>query len=78
MLTINYNWCFVLGGLILVGSVGMFLGGVLIRIFKLEIVGMLRLNVIVTLLSAILGLAYMANCPEVNLAGFRTTYPGER
>ena len=39
---------------------------------------LLCLNVIVTLLSAIPGLAYMANCPEVNLAGFRTTYPGER
>ena len=66
------------GGLILVGSVGMFLGGVLIRVFKLEIVGMLRLNVVATLLSAILGIAYLAKCPEINLAGHSVTYPGDR
>lgn len=68
---------YLLGGLILVGSVGMFLGGFLIRILKLEIVGMLRLNVGATLLAAILGIAYLAKCPEVNLAGHRVTYPGD-
>lgn len=56
----------------------MFLGGFLIRILKLEIVGMLRLNVGATLLAAILGIAYLAKCPEVNLAGHRVTYPGDR
>ena len=56
----------------------MFLGGLLIRVFKLEIVGMLRLNVGATLLSAVLGIAYLARCPEVNLAGHRVTYPGDR
>ena len=66
------------GGLILVGSFGMFLGGFLIRVFKLEIVGMLRLSVAVTLLSGVFGLAYLASCPEVNLAGLRAEYPGNR
>ena len=56
----------------------MFLGGFLIKLFKLELVGMIRLSMISTLLAAVLGLAYLAKCPEVNLAGLRVTYPGER
>ena len=71
--------CFIyVGGLILVGSVGMFLGGFLIRLFKLEVVGMLRLSAVVTFISAALGLSYLAKCPEANLAGLQITYPGER
>ena len=67
-----------LGGLIVVGSLGMFLGGFLIRVFKLEVVGMLRLCSTVTCLSAVLGLSFLAKCPETNLAGLRMMYPGER
>ena len=32
----------------------------------------------VTFLSAVLGLSYLAKCPEVNLAGLSATYPEER
>ena len=56
----------------------MFLGGFLIKVFKFEPVGMLRLCATVTFLSAVLGLSYLAKCPEVNLAGLSTTYPEER
>ncbi|XP_053394357.1 solute carrier organic anion transporter family member 4A1-like isoform X2 [Mercenaria mercenaria] len=66
-----------LGGLILVGSVGMFLGGLLIRIFHLEIVGMLRLNVVATFIACVLGISYLAACPETQLAGLEVTYPNE-
>ncbi|KAH3854439.1 solute carrier organic anion transporter family member 4A1-like [Dreissena polymorpha] len=66
-----------LGGLILFGSLGMFLGGLLIRIFKLEMVGMLRLNVVVCVISCAFGLAYMASCPDVKLAGLQLAYANE-
>lgn len=66
-----------LGGLILVGAGGMFLGGLLIRIFRLETVGMLRLNVIVTLIAGLLGISYLAACPDVQLAGLAVPYPHE-
>ena len=56
----------------------MFLGGFLIRVFKLELVGMIRLNIGAALLTAILGVSFLAKCPEVGLAGLRVTYPGER
>ena len=56
----------------------MFLGGFLIRILHLEIVGMLRLNVIATLIACVLGLSYLAACPETQLAGLEVTYPNER
>jgi len=72
-------FCFLFAGaLILVGSVGMFLGGFVIRIFKLEIVGMLRLNVVASLIACILGISYLASCPEVKLAGFEVAYPNEK
>jgi len=56
----------------------MFLGGFVIRIFKLEIVGMLRLNVVASLIACILGISYLASCPEVKLAGFEVAYPNEK
>ena len=56
----------------------MFLGGFLIRVFKLELFGMIRLNIGVTLIAALLGIAFLAKCPETNLAGLRVSYPGER
>ena len=79
-MAINTYGCFLfyLGALIFVGSVGMFLGGFLIKVFKFEPVGMLRLCAMVTFLSAVLGLFYLAKCPEVNLAGLHATYPEER
>lgn len=66
-----------LGALIMVGSLGMFLGGLIIRVFHLEIVGMLRLNVVATFIACVLGISYLASCPETQLAGFEVTYPNE-
>ena len=60
------------------GSVGMFLGGAIIRVFKLELLGMIRLNIVVIILSALLGISFLAKCPEANLAGLRVPYPGDR
>ncbi|KAK3578698.1 hypothetical protein CHS0354_008556 [Potamilus streckersoni] len=66
-----------LGGLILVGSFGMFLGGLLIRLFRLEMVGMTRLAAIASFLAAVMGIAYLAGCPNVKLAGLEVPYHGE-
>ncbi|KAL3872884.1 hypothetical protein ACJMK2_036065 [Sinanodonta woodiana] len=66
-----------LGGLILVGSFGMFLGGLLIRLFRLEMVGMTRLAAIASFLAAVMGIAYIADCPNVKIAGLQVPYPGE-
>ena len=56
----------------------MFLGGAVIRVFKLELLGMIRINIVVSILAAILGVSFLAKCPEVNLAGLRVSYTGER
>ncbi|KAK7103249.1 solute carrier organic anion transporter family member 4A1-like isoform X1 [Littorina saxatilis] len=66
-----------LGGLIIVGSVGMVGGGVLIRVFRLEAVGMTRLMVGLNLLAAVLGVAILADCADVQLAGQEVAYPGD-
>ncbi|KAK3086229.1 hypothetical protein FSP39_015478 [Pinctada imbricata] len=68
---------FYIGGLILFGSFGMFLGGLLVRIFNLSLVGMLRLSSLSMILSAILGLSYLAGCPEVPLVGMEIPYGGK-
>ncbi|KAK3092473.1 hypothetical protein FSP39_003277 [Pinctada imbricata] len=65
---------YLIGGLILTGSFGMFLGGLLVKIFKLQLVGMLRLCTLATLISALLGVSFLAGCPEVPLAGLEVTY----
>ena len=64
------------GGLILVGSFGMFLGGLLVKVFRLEMVGMTRLCAAVAFLSGLLGIAFLAGCPETPLAGLQVTYSG--
>ncbi|XP_071080205.1 solute carrier organic anion transporter family member 4A1-like [Haliotis cracherodii] len=68
---------YLLGGLILFSAFGMVLGGILIRVFHLEGVGMARLNVGLCVLSSILGFALLAKCPNVQLAGMEIPYPGE-
>ncbi|OWF46446.1 solute carrier organic anion transporter family member 4A1-like [Mizuhopecten yessoensis] len=65
---------YLIGGLILVGAVGMVMGGVLVRIFRLEIVGMTRLSMVVALVSAALGVSLLAGCPNVNLVGLSVPY----
>ncbi|XP_061173895.1 solute carrier organic anion transporter family member 4A1-like [Saccostrea echinata] len=66
---------YLIGVLILVGSFGMFLGGLLVRIFRLETLGMIRLSTVSTLLASVLGIAFLAGCPEVPLAGLKVAYP---
>ncbi|XP_022333584.2 solute carrier organic anion transporter family member 4A1-like [Crassostrea virginica] len=80
-LTEQYNLDFdtsgyLIGGLILVGSFGMFLGGLLVKVFRLEMVGMTRLCAAVAFLSGLLGIAFLAGCPETPLAGLQVTYSG--
>lgn len=65
---------YLIGGLILVGAVGMAMGGVLVRIFKLQIVGMIRLSMLTTLASAVLGVSFLAGCPNINLVGLSIPY----
>ncbi|XP_033734181.1 solute carrier organic anion transporter family member 4A1-like isoform X2 [Pecten maximus] len=65
---------YLIGGLILVGAVGMVLGGVLVRIFRLETIGMTRLSVLVSLASVALGTSFLAGCPNVNLVGLSVPY----
>ncbi|KAK3092693.1 hypothetical protein FSP39_005930, partial [Pinctada imbricata] len=67
-----------IGGLILFGAFGMFLGGFLVRIFNLSLVGMLRLSSLTMIMSAVLGLSYLAGCPEVPLVGMEIPYDGRR
>ena len=50
----------------------------IIRIFKLELLGMIRINIVAKILGALLGISFLAKCPEVSLAGLRVAYPGER
>ncbi|XP_033736434.1 solute carrier organic anion transporter family member 4A1-like [Pecten maximus] len=69
---------YLIGGLILVGAVGMVLGGVLVRIFRLETIGMTRLSVLVSLASAALGTSLLAGCPNVNLVGLSVPYSDTR
>ena len=52
-------------------------GGVLIRLFHLEALGMTRLLAILSLLSSALGFAILAGCSEVQLAGQEVPYPGD-
>ncbi|XP_052106029.1 solute carrier organic anion transporter family member 4A1-like [Mytilus californianus] len=68
---------FLIGGLILVGSVGMFGGGLLIRMCGLGIKGMLNMCFISSFLSGVLGIAFIAGCPEVKLAGLEVPYPNK-
>ncbi|XP_067682433.1 solute carrier organic anion transporter family member 4C1-like [Haliotis asinina] len=68
---------YLLGGLILFSAFGMVLGGILIRGFHLEGLGMARLNVGLCVLSSVLGFAVLAKCPNVRLAGMEIPYPGE-
>ncbi|XP_052212574.1 solute carrier organic anion transporter family member 4C1-like isoform X2 [Dreissena polymorpha] len=58
-----------LGINILLGAVGVILSGVLIRCLNLEVVGMLRMNAMVATVTAAMGLAFLASCPNVVLAG---------
>lgn len=66
-----------LGGLILLGASGMFLGGVIIRLLKLEAIGMTRMLVVLTILATVIGCGILAKCDEVSLAGQEVPYPGE-
>lgn len=56
------------------GAGGMVLGGVLIRRFKLGVVGMVRLCVIMSLLSIVVGGGFFIGCPEIDFAGVTTDY----
>ncbi|XP_076099372.1 solute carrier organic anion transporter family member 4A1-like isoform X2 [Mytilus galloprovincialis] len=68
---------YLIGGLILVGSVGMFGGGLLIKMCGLGIKGMLNMCFIASFISGVLGIAFIAGCPEVKLAGLEVPYPNK-
>lgn len=65
------------GGLILIGSVGMFSGGLFIRIFHTQVKGMLVMCFVSAFLSAVIGISFIAGCPEVPLAGLEVPYPNK-
>ncbi|XP_052106028.1 solute carrier organic anion transporter family member 4A1-like [Mytilus californianus] len=65
---------YLLAGMILVGVVGTFGGGVIIRIFNLELRGMLRLAFVSCLVSSLMGISFIAGCPDVKLAGLEVPY----
>ena len=62
------------GGLVATGAIGMFMGGVLIKVMKLELVGMIRLNIVTALVGALFGLSFLAGCPNVKLVGQEIGY----
>jgi hypothetical protein len=62
------------GGLILIGSVGMFSGGLFIRLFHMQVKGMLMMCFVSGFLSAVIGISFIAGCPEVPLAGLEVPY----
>ncbi|XP_060063073.1 solute carrier organic anion transporter family member 4A1-like [Ylistrum balloti] len=60
------------------GAGGMILGGVLIKCFKLEAKGMLRLCVLLSIMAIAVGGGLFINCPEFHFAGLNYPYyPGE-
>lgn len=65
---------YLIGGLILIGSVGMFSGGLFIRIFHIQVKGMLVMCFVSGFLSAVIGISFIAGCPEVPLAGLEVPY----
>lgn len=52
----------------------MILGGILIKCFKLEAKGMLRLCVLLSVLAIAVGAAVFINCPEFPFAGLNQPY----
>ncbi|XP_033734178.1 solute carrier organic anion transporter family member 4A1-like isoform X2 [Pecten maximus] len=56
------------------GAGGMILGGILIKCFKLEAKGMLRLCVLLSVLAIAVGGGLFINCPEFQFAGLNQPY----
>ncbi|KAL8564551.1 hypothetical protein ACOMHN_003309 [Nucella lapillus] len=67
----------ILGGLIILGGVGMLSGGLIIRLLRLQAPGMVLMNGLLDLTAVALGVAMLAGCPEVRLAGQEVPYPGD-
>lgn len=63
-------------GLILSGTIGTTGSGVFINAFKLELKGMLRFAFVCTVISAVIGISFIAGCQEVQLAGLEVPYFG--
>lgn len=55
----------------------MFGGGLLIKMCGLGIKGMLNMCFIASFISGVLGIAFIAGCPEVKLAGLEVPYPNK-
>lgn len=71
------NICYqlsIVAGLIAAGTIGTFGGGLIIRIFNLQLRGMLWLAFISALGCALMGISFIAGCPEVQLAGLQVPY----
>ncbi|XP_021361731.1 solute carrier organic anion transporter family member 4A1-like [Mizuhopecten yessoensis] len=68
----------IMGGVTIGGGAGgMILGGILIKCFKLEAKGMLRLCVLLSVLASAVGGGVFINCPEFQFAGLNQPYyPG--
>ena len=64
-------------GLVVAASLGALLGGVIVRVMKLEVTGMLRLCVVCVTSAVLLGFAFLAKCPDTDLAGLDTSYFNE-
>ncbi|KAJ8308424.1 hypothetical protein KUTeg_013298 [Tegillarca granosa] len=65
----------IMGGVTLGGGAGgMVLGGVLIKIFKLNLKGMVRLCSMMSFLALLVGAGFFINCPDVNFAGVTQPY----
>lgn len=60
-----WNFFVFLGGLILVGFFGMFLGGFFVKFFWLEMLGMIRFCVIVFLFLGFFGIVFLVGCLEI-------------
>lgn len=77
--SISPVWSALLMGLITVpgGGGGTFLGGYLVKRFKLNCSGIIRMCFVTTIFAAVFTGCFLLTCPNLNFAGVTTTYQKE-
>ncbi|XP_067682041.1 solute carrier organic anion transporter family member 4C1-like [Haliotis asinina] len=68
---------YIVGTKAIVGSVGYVLAGLLIKWFKLDLLGMEKMVTGLFLLATVLGLCLFAACPDIQMIGLDLPYPGD-
>ncbi|XP_071081222.1 solute carrier organic anion transporter family member 4C1-like [Haliotis cracherodii] len=68
---------YILGSKAIIGSVGYLLAGLLIKWFKLDLLGMERTVAGLLFVATVCGLTLFAACPDINMIGLDLPYPGD-